>query len=296
MMMNPILRNEIKTDSRRFRFYVLLMLYVALLGVPTLLIYFSITDGERIDASNFIALYTFLACMQAAILMFIVPALTANSITGEREKQSLDILLTTKMSTRSIIIGKLLGAVSKVILLIICTMPVYAIVLFLGGIKMQHIIGCNLYLMMTAIFVASMCIWVSTMVKTSKFANVASYALELGFILGYPIGLVVWMVLSGITDEITNQQSAQVMLERVMHALCVSPAVGYGHLLSNQLTGRDVLFNMFGGNVKMIMPGWLISVIVEVILTVVFVEAAVKRLNPHKKKHARRTEKTAKVS
>lgn len=277
-----------KTDARRFRFYILLMLYVALLGFPILLIYNSIYKSFRIDAESFVMMYVFLACMQAIILMFIVPALTATCITGEREKQTLDILLTTKMSPRSIIWGKLMGAMSKVILLIICTMPVYALVLFMGGIRMIHIITCNLYLMMTAVFVGSMCIWISTMVKTSKFANVSAYFFELAFIIGIPVGLMVWANLSNILydDTIKNVNDMRTFL---MNALCVSPATGYGHLLASQLTGNGNLFNnISGSNVTMIMPGWLISIAVEVVFTIVFIEAAIRKLNPHKRKHLKK--------
>ena len=284
MRINPILRNEMKTDGRRFRFYVLLMLYVSLLGVPTLLVYHSIYSNNRIDASEFVSMYVFLACMQAIVLMFIVPALTANSITGEREKQTLDILLTTKMTPRGIIWGKLLGAVSKVALLIICTMPVYAIVLFLGGIKMSHIITCNLYLMMTTIFVASMCIWISTMVKTSKFANVTAYFLELGFIIGYPVGIMIWAGVSGILDNSTMKNAE----EMIANLLCISPATGYGSLLAEQIMGDDSLLYLIGNNLNTILPGWLIAILVEVVLTVIFLELAIRKLNPVKRKRMKR--------
>lgn len=279
MRINPILRNEMRTDSRRFRFYLLLMLYVALLGVPVLLFYRAISDEYRINASNFSGMYIFLACMQAIILMFIVPALTANAITSEREKQTLDILLTTKMSPRSIIWGKLLAAVSKVILLIICTMPVYAIVLFLGGIRMSHIIGINLYLMLTTIFVGALCIWISTVVKSSKFANVAAYFLELGFIIGLPVGIIIW---ASLNDALYDYKNSSNIEQIISYLLSTSPAVGYGDLLGNQLLGENMLKYMFGFSGKMMVSGWMISVGVEVILTILFLELAIRKLNPLK--------------
>lgn len=282
MMINPILRNEMKTDSRQFRFYMLLMLYIGLLGIPVLLIYRAICNQYRIEASEFTTLYVLLACMQAAILMFVVPALAAGSISGEREKQTLDILLTTKMSCRSIIYGKILAVVSKVVLLIICTMPVYAIMLFLGGIRLIHIVTCNLYLIMTTIFVTCMCIWVSTMVKTTKFANVAAYFLELGLIIGYPIAVLVGLALKSVMTPNVNMK----LIENVVkYLLPISPAAGYGFLLSDQLHTDAWIFGMIGrGNTKMLIPGWSISIIAEVVLTIIFVELAVRRLNPIKKR------------
>lgn len=293
MMINPILRNEMKTDSRQFRFYMLLMLYIGLLGIPVLIIYKAICNQYRIEAGEFTMLYVLLACMQAVILMFIVPALAAGSISGEREKQTLDILLTTKMSCRSIIYGKILTVISKVVLLIICTMPVYAIMLFLGGIRLIHIVTCNLYLVMTTIFVASMCIWISTMVKTTKFANVAAYFVELGLIIGYPIAVLVGLALKSAMTPNVNMN----FIENVVkYLLPISPAAGYGFLLSDQLHTDAWIFGMIGrGNTKMLIPGWSISIIAEVVLTIIFVELAVRRLNPLKKrKHSKKKRKEKK--
>lgn len=297
MRINPILRNEMKTDSRRFRFYLLLMLYVALLGIPVLLIYHSVNDSYRVNASNFTAIYMFLACMQAIILMFVVPALTSNAITSEREKQTLDILLTTKMTPRSIIWGKLLAAVSKVILLIVCAMPIYAIVLFLGGIRISHIISINLYLMVTTVFVGAMCIWVSTIVKTSKFANVVAYFIELGFIIGVPIGIAIWFSLT--CNGYDSQTQIEDLTKIIAHLMCISPAVGYGDLLGTQLMGQNIIESMFGRIGELYMPGWLISVSVEVVFTILFLELAIRQLNPlrrHRKcRHLLKKSKTKKL-
>ncbi len=277
---NPILRNEMKTDSRRFRFYLLLMLYVVLIGLPVLIFYHVCSKSYRINASDFSGMYVFLACMQAVILMFIVPALTANAITSEREKQTLDILLTTKMTPRSIIWGKLLAAISKVILLIVCVMPIYAVVLFLGGIRLSHIISINLYLIITTIFVGTLCIWISTVVKTSKFANVAAYFIELGFIVGVPVIVLISVLLN---ESRYDSKAMEEMMKVVMHIICISPAVGYGHLIGAQLTSQDVMTHMFGLSGKMMVPGWVISVGVEVVLTILFMELAIRQLSPLKR-------------
>lgn len=285
MMINPILRNEMKTDSRQFRFYMLLMLYIGLLGIPVLISYRAICNQYRIEASQFITLYVLLACIQAIILMFIVPALAAGSISGEREKQTLDILLTTKMSCRSIIYGKILTVTSKVVLLIFCTMPVYAIMLFLGGIKLIHIITCNLYLVMTTIFVASMCTWISTMVKTTKFANVAAYFVELGLIIGYPIAVLVGFALKSAVTPYNTNANMKFIENLIKYLLPISPAAGYGFLLSDQLHISDGIFDIIGSShTKMLVPGWGISIIVEVVLTIIFVELAISSLNPLKKR------------
>ena len=73
----------------------------------------------NIQYSSFMDLYEFVTSMEFLLLMFIVPAVTASSISGERERQTLDLMLTTRMSAGQIVGGKLLSALSTLLLLIL---------------------------------------------------------------------------------------------------------------------------------------------------------------------------------
>ena len=68
------------------------------------------------------------------LLMFIVPAVTAASISGERERQTLDLMLTTQMTAAQIVTGKLMGALSSLFVLILSSFPAVAMVFVYGGI------------------------------------------------------------------------------------------------------------------------------------------------------------------
>ena len=65
---------------------------------------------SSIQYSSFMELYEFVTSMEFILLMFIVPAVTASAISGERERQTLDLMLTTRMSAGQIVTGKLLSA------------------------------------------------------------------------------------------------------------------------------------------------------------------------------------------
>ena len=79
-------------------------------------------------------LYEFVTSMEFILLMFIVPAVTASAISGERERQTLDLMLTTRMSAGQIVTGKLLSALSTLFLLILSSFPAVAMVFVYGGI------------------------------------------------------------------------------------------------------------------------------------------------------------------
>ena len=69
-----------------------------------------------------------LSVLQLALIVFITPGLTAGVISSERERQTLNMLLTTTQSSTSIIIGKLVSSVAYLLLLMIASLPLYSIV------------------------------------------------------------------------------------------------------------------------------------------------------------------------
>ncbi len=74
------------------------------------------------------------------MLIFIMPALTAGSISGERERQTLDILLTTTMKPSEIIWGKLLSSFSTMFLMVVSSFPLLAVSFVYGGIMIHDVL------------------------------------------------------------------------------------------------------------------------------------------------------------
>ena len=70
---------------------------------------YSVAEQVRTTAeikySQFLDLYTFVSSIEFIMLLFIMPALTASSISGERERQTLELMLTTTMEPRDMVLG-----------------------------------------------------------------------------------------------------------------------------------------------------------------------------------------------
>ena len=73
------------------------------------------------------------------MLMFIMPALTAGSVSGERERQTLDLMLTTTMKPEDIIIGKLSASFGTMFILIVSSFPLLAVSFVYGGITVYDV-------------------------------------------------------------------------------------------------------------------------------------------------------------
>lgn len=157
MKINPVWRKELMLSMRSIRFPLTLSISIGVLSGLLILVFDGILSSVRYggNLSGLVGLYFTVTLIEFILIGMISPTLTASAICGERERGTLDILLSTKMSPLSIILGKLLASLSKVVLLIIASTPVFAITLSLGGVSIVNIIQMILLYIMTAIFCGS---------------------------------------------------------------------------------------------------------------------------------------------
>lgn len=276
MKLNPVLRNESKLTARTSRFSLMILIYITVLSVGTLIFYSSYSSEVYVSGINpqgAVTLYIIMAVIQAILLMFIVPSLTATSICSEREKQTLDILLSTRLSPLQIILGKLSASSLKVIMLIVCTIPLYAICGLIGGVKLSNILVLVGSFIINTIFVGAIGVFISTYSKTSKAATALTYALVLFIFVGT-------IVIAYIILMITLYKSGYSGKTPDMPIIAyLSPALGFFVMLSNQVGfGGDSLYII--GNMGISKYADYISIGIQLTLSLIFIFLAARRLNP----------------
>src|SRR6476660_5789014 len=108
--LNPLLTKELRGRMRGWRAIAILTAYLFVLAGVTWLAYTLITATANGTDLTGAQLGKFLLGIIVVFQMFFVallsPAFTAGIITGEREKQTFDLLMTTLLRPRSIILGK----------------------------------------------------------------------------------------------------------------------------------------------------------------------------------------------
>lgn len=82
------------------------------------------------------------------MVILTVPVMTASSISGEKERQTFDIMLTTALTPMEIIFGKVFSAVAEVMLYVTAGIPVMALAFLRGGYSWW-----TLFLFLVVIFV-----------------------------------------------------------------------------------------------------------------------------------------------
>ncbi|MBI3725621.1 ABC transporter permease subunit [bacterium] len=119
------------------------------------------------------------------LIALIAPALTANAITSEKDKNTLDILVLTNAGPLSIIFGKLLARIATLGFLLFLSLPVIFALLTLGGIDVKSIGAAYAILLSTAWLGGSLGILLSTILRKTTIALIGGYAF-LTFYLASP--------------------------------------------------------------------------------------------------------------
>ena len=118
-------------------------------------------------------LFSSLIFLLTLIVLVLAPASTAGAISLEREKQTLDLLTTTPISSLAIVLGKLLSRPAWVFLLLLASIPVTALVFTFGGVAPDDLVRAYVVLFATAHRASGRSgLFVSALVKRTQAATV----------------------------------------------------------------------------------------------------------------------------
>jgi ABC-type transport system involved in multi-copper enzyme maturation permease subunit len=186
---------ELRGRMRGRRAFVILTIYLLLLGGFALMIERVMEtmlnnpfSGTTATASPAIGqgIFAALLLLMTLQVVFLAPASTAGAISLEREKQTLELLATTPISSLAIVIGKLLSALVYVFLLIAASIPLMAVVFVFGGVGPEDVVRGYIVLIVTALGLGSFGLLCSSLVKRTT----ASTAITIFGVLAITIGTV----------------------------------------------------------------------------------------------------------
>lgn len=286
MKINPVWRKELMLSMRSIKFPLTLSISIGVLSGLLILVFDGILSSVRYggNLSGLVGLYFTVTLIEFILIGMISPTLTASAICGERERGTLDILLSTKMSPLSIILGKLLASLSKVVLLIVASTPVFAITLSLGGVSIVNIIQMILLYIMTAIFCGSVGLFFSSVLKSTKSSTAASY----GLLIFLAIGTLIITVLYYSIKARAYSMAGQSFEPNIPFWLYLNPGLGYGSIVYNQLgVGTTSIINGLN-QFKAIGNAWIYNIVVEIVLTILLLWGAAVKLNPLKKRRKKK--------
>ena len=296
---NAVLYKDMQQKTKRVKLALtvfLCNLALALISLTVLVVMTvnSIDDGG-INYSTLTTLFVVLASFEAGFICLLTPVLTAGSITMEREKQTFDVLLSTRLTPWQIITGKYWASILQILLLIISGLPIYSLVFIYGGVSFFQALAVMITIIVVSMFIASLGILASATRQKTIAANVTTFAMMALFFVGT---IFVVLITAGIADAINSSNN--------YNGIYTNYTVGPFAFILYMNPGAliiDVFFNVFGVSFLGIDFGmgeliaditnfsannfflkyWsIISIIVLLALSYLFLRLAAKAIDPLK--------------
>lgn len=148
---NPVLQRELLVNLRMHRGFILLFVYVGLLGLVVFAAWPSdtrldLTEGSRAalgqqttaPGTRLVNLF-FLG--QYMLMAMMAPSFAAGAITGEKERMTYEMLLASPMRPAAVVLGKLVASLGHLAVLVFASLPIVMLCLPLGGISAWEVVA-----------------------------------------------------------------------------------------------------------------------------------------------------------
>lgn len=272
---NPVLVKEIKLRFRSLKSFMGILFYliamcIFVFGFIMLTTSFTGTGYFRPEESFF--LFSMLTYIQLGLILFITPGLTAGAISTEREKQTLNILLTTSQTSLQIILGKLTSSIAFLLLMVLAGLPIYSLVFLFGGVSPGQLGIIFLFYFLTMITIGGIGIMFSTIIRKTIVAMIATYGtmIFLTAVTGF-----IYLVITGMNSMATGSLTSS----PIGHFFgSINPVVLMLTLIS---PGSD---SFITETTKIEFPIWAGYTIFYVVITILSLFIAVKKLRVNMKR------------
>lgn len=144
--------------------------------------------GAQIGQTLFVALLVVLTI----VVVLLAPAFTAGAISGERERQTFEMLAATPLTGTAVVVGKLFSALGYLFLLIVASIPLMSLVFTYGGVAVEDIVRAYVVLVASAVSFGALGLFLSALVRRTGAATILSYVAVLALTLASLFAFLFW--------------------------------------------------------------------------------------------------------
>lgn len=308
MRLNPIVKKDVRVQSRSMKICVGVFSYELILALVFFLVMYIMEQNNMYSSNNIYSslvwLYPFLAVTQFVALGVIVPVRTASSISGEKERQTFDIMMTTGMTPFSVILGKVLTAMAQSMLYVAASLPIMALSFVIGGMSWSYLFWFFAVALLVSFFSASIGILCSSLCKRSVSAVIMSFGFYLFFFVVTMLPGI-WYSALGTNLLYANKVAASRYSygENIYLTLLLNPIIYLAEFFARIMAGESLVTSITNLSVptKVRGPivlvtrghGWMItSTILFLAVSFLFLLLAARRIDPLRKHGERKRIKT----
>ncbi len=285
---NPVTMKELRSRMRGRRAFAVLTLYLLILSGAITLVYLgyeasSATPGGTAAYTAGKGLFAAVLAVQVVLVTFIGPAFTAGSISGERERQTYDLLRTTLLSADSFVLGKLVSSLSYILLLVVVSIPLQSIAFLLGGLSPTELILSQLLVLVAAVTYALYGLWCSAVMRSTLTATVATFAGTLFATFGIPVIAFTAVFFLGVTGGVLTSANPALEIILIYIGLLLAATNLPATLIVSEtfLLNQDTLLGyaqFIGGRSIWIFSPWYVFIGLHVAAAVLLYIATVRRV------------------
>ncbi len=283
---NPVIHKELRGRMRGRQAFLLLTLYLMMISIVIGTVYSGLTSsmpysGGDIEARQTAGKVIFgtVVLLELFLISFIGPALTAGAITSERERQTFDLLRTTTLPARSLVVGKLVSSLAYLLLLVFAALPIESIAFLLGGVGLEEIIISTLMMIVTAVFFCSLGMLFSSLLRRTLAATVASYA---SIILSFIVLALAFFLMAAFSPSLSSLSTNT--LQRLVTiviwiVVCTNPMLAAGVSEAILISDQSVFMTKtspFGGTNLALPSPWIPFVIIYTVAAIMMIAISVR--------------------
>ncbi len=180
---NPVVLRDLRARMRGRRAYWHIAFYLFLLGTLAIAGYSSsMGDAGQGNQSDTVDIqgrlqgfYYFIFMSIAALVCLMAPAITAVAITSERQRLTLDLLVSTPMTAGKMLVGKLISSFAFLALLLALSLPASALCVIVGGATFADVLRIYAVLAVDGMVLAAVGLCFSCIARTNTAAIVSTY-------------------------------------------------------------------------------------------------------------------------
>jgi ABC-type transport system involved in multi-copper enzyme maturation permease subunit len=192
-----VARLEIILRFRAGRWRWLLVSWFAGLLLFSWLLQVVINRSHDLTGHRGAVLFGGLQLFMLALALFIVPALTSQSVNGDSERGRLGVLQVTELSSFDIVTGKLLAAWGTACVFVIVSAPMTIWAITEGGISGWQVGDVTLVMMLLLGIICAIGLGLSALLARSTTSSVLTYVAVFVLVVGT-------VVLAGLVTAVTN--------------------------------------------------------------------------------------------
>lgn len=296
---NPVLVKELRGRMRGVRTFVLLSVFLALLGGATLLFY-AVIAGQFSDDFNAgrrigQALFYMIAFSALVGVSVITPTLTAGALAGERERQTFDLLIASQLSPWQIVLGKLGAALGFAVLIVLAVVPIMSIAFLFGGVSLTQMLIVVAALVMTAVFYASIGLFWSGVMRSTLGAS----SLAIGTVILKLLGIPFLALLAALTPGLSTLVNTSAPFATIaLIFLSVHPFAALFLTETALQSGESawlLTVPMANGVQLTLISPWIVYIGLSLLLSAILLLLTVRMVRPEQGERRKRTKQQVSV-